>query len=125
MSRKPPPFPSVTEQMKAWSAALADEIATWPQATTKSFFGFTALYRDQIFGLLPRTRSLHSVNSIAFKIENPSSPVRRRSKSHPPLSTTEIQKARWNGWVLHMRRQGSNAGKGAPRRQLPEPNHPL
>lgn len=82
--------------MKAWSSALADEIATWPQVTTKSFFGFTALYRkDRIFGLLPRTRALHSANSIAFKIENASPAMRKRLESHPRLGTAEIQKARW------------------------------
>jgi len=82
--------------MKAWSSALADEVATWPQVEARSFFGFTALYRQQkIFGLLPRTRALHAANCIAFKIENPSPAVRKRLDSCSQLGSMEMHKARW------------------------------
>jgi hypothetical protein len=63
-------LPLVTEQMKAWSAALAAELRDWPLVSQKSFFGFTALYRGRkIFGLLPRTRSIFQGNAVAFRFD--------------------------------------------------------
>src|SRR5260221_6647070 len=48
-----PQLPKVSEQMKAWSSALEAEVADWPHASTRSFFGFTAVYRkDKIFAAL-------------------------------------------------------------------------
>jgi hypothetical protein len=41
------PLPPVSEQMKAWSAALTGELRDWPQITLKPFFGFTALYHSK------------------------------------------------------------------------------
>jgi len=67
---QPAKLPPVTEQMKAWSAALAAELRGWPRVTQKSFFGFTALYRGRTrFGLLPRTRSLFKGNAVAFRLD--------------------------------------------------------
>ncbi len=40
-----PSLPNVSEQMKAWPAALANEISGWPQVASRAFFGLTALYR--------------------------------------------------------------------------------
>ena len=81
-------LPPVSEQMKAWSTALAAELREWPQVTQKSFFGFTALYRSKtMFGLLPRTRSIFKGNAvgIAPNSENPSDRV----------SAFDKDKARW------------------------------
>jgi hypothetical protein len=72
MKGKParPKLPKASEEMKAWSGALAAEVAGWPQVTTRAFFGFTALYRrDRIFALLPRTRAMATPNSLAFKLD--------------------------------------------------------
>lgn len=61
-------FLPISDQMKAWSSALAAEFQDWPQVTQKSFFGFTALYRGKtIFGLLPRTKSVFRPNAVAFR----------------------------------------------------------
>ena len=66
-----PPSVVVSEQMKAWSTALAAELNEWPQVTLKTFFGFTALYRGKtMFGLLPRTRSVFKGNAVAFRINS-------------------------------------------------------
>jgi hypothetical protein len=90
-----------SEQMKAWSAALAAEVAEWPKVDARVFFGFTALYRgDFIFGLLPRTRSMWSTNSIGFKLENPTSRVSRGLEQDPRVSPTRMQKARWFAFAL-------------------------
>ena len=52
-----PKLPKISEEMKAWSAALAGEVGEWPHVSTRSFFGFTALYRkDKMFAALPRCR---------------------------------------------------------------------
>ena len=95
-SRKHPKFPAVSEQMKAWSAALADELNDWPQVTARSFFGFTALYRKEfIFAALPRTRAMETANSLVFKVENPSARLRSRLESDRRIGSMDMQRARW------------------------------
>ena len=89
-------LPLVSEQMKAWSSALADEIAGWPQVATRSFFGFTALYRkDKMFGALPRTRAMQTPNSLVFKLETPAATERGRIEKDPRIGDMQMQKARW------------------------------
>jgi len=91
-----PKLPVVSEQMKAWSAALASEISKWPEVATRSFFGLTALYRnDQIFALLPLTRAMKSANSLAFKLDGQVPPVRRRLDGDSRIGSTQLQRTRW------------------------------
>ena len=98
MTRSPsrPSLPKISEEMKAWSAALSTEVAGWPQVTARAFFGFTALYRrDRIFALLPRTRAMETPNSLAFKLEGPGSQVLSELRHDPRVGSTDMQKARW------------------------------
>jgi len=89
-------MPPISEQMKAWSAALAAEIADWPQVTQKVFFGFTALYRGKtMFGLLPRTRCIETRNAIAFSIDSPKRSVRARLDSDQRIGYIDRNNARW------------------------------
>jgi hypothetical protein len=82
--------------MKAWSAALAAEIADWPNVLTKPFFGFTALYRgDKLFGLLPRTRAMQTANSLVFKLESPGPQASARMQRDSRVGAAVMQKARW------------------------------
>jgi hypothetical protein len=82
--------------MKAWSAALARDVADWPQVTARSFFGLTALYRrERIFALLPRTRAMETPNSIALKLETLSPRVLARLQSDPRFRLTQMHKGRW------------------------------
>lgn len=91
-----PKLPKVSEEMKAWSAALAGEVAGWPRVATRVFFGFTALYRqNRIFAALPRTRGMETANSLAFKLENPTPTMRRRLEKDARVGSTQMQKARW------------------------------
>jgi hypothetical protein len=94
-----PNLPAVSEQMKAWSAALADEVGSWPKVAIRSFrsfFGFAALYRkDMIFALLPRTRGMGTANSLAFKLDPLTSTVRARLGKDPRIRSTQMGKARW------------------------------
>jgi hypothetical protein len=88
--------PLVSEEGKAWAAALAAEVEGWPQVTARAFFGFTALYRRQrIFGLLPRTRGIRTPNSLAFKLESPPPRVLAVLERDPRVGATQMQKARW------------------------------
>jgi hypothetical protein len=69
MARSRPRLEKVTEEMKAWSAMLAGEVAGWPGVNSRPMFGLTALYRnDVIFAVLPKTRGMESGNSLAFRI---------------------------------------------------------
>jgi len=94
-------LPPVSEQMKAWSSALAAEIGDWPHVTTKSFFGFTALYRkDLMFGALPRTRAMQTPNSLVFKLVDASARLGARLESDARVGNMQMEKARWYTFEL-------------------------
>ena len=91
-----PQLPKVSEQMKAWSSALESEVADWPHSTTRSFFGFTAVYRrDKIFAALPRTRAWGTANSLAFKLPTENIVVQSRLEKDPRVGNTLMGKTRW------------------------------
>jgi hypothetical protein len=88
--------PPVSEQMKAWSTALAAELVDWPQVTQKSFFGFTALYRGKkMFALLPRTRSIFKSNAVAFCMDAANRSTRTLLEKDPRISAFDKGKTRW------------------------------
>lgn len=89
-------FQPVSDQMKAWSAALAAEFRDWPKVTQKSFFGFTALYRGKtIFGLLPRTKSVFTPNAVAFRFESLNPAIKALLEKDPRMSAFDKHKNRW------------------------------
>ena len=89
-------MPSISEQMRAWSTALAAEIGDWPQVSLKVFFGFTALYRGKnMFGILPRTRCIETRNAIAFPIDAPKRAVRARLDSDRRIGSIDKNNTRW------------------------------
>ena len=91
-----PKLPKVSDQMKAWSAALGSEVADWPQASSRSFFGFTAVYRkDKIFAALPRTRGWGTANSLAFKLPDASAALQLRLENDSRVGYTLMAKTRW------------------------------
>jgi hypothetical protein len=95
-SKKRQPLLPVSEQMKAWSAALAAELKDWPQITQKPFFGFTALYRGKtMFGLLPRTRSIFKGNAVAFRIEGANRATQAFLKKDPRIAAFDKDNTRW------------------------------
>lgn len=97
MKQSPRPhLPVISDEMKAWSAALSSELTTWPGVRTHPMFGFMALYRGKrIFGILPRTRAMGSPTSLAFKLENASPGLLRRLREDPRISTTVMRASRW------------------------------
>jgi hypothetical protein len=91
-----PKLPKVSEEMKAWSAALLTEVAGWPQVVTRPFFGLTAVYRrSRIFAVLPRTRAFGTANSLGFKLQAPQPRILARVEQDARIAATEMQKARW------------------------------
>jgi hypothetical protein len=82
--------------MKVWAAALATEMAAWPNVSTRPMFGFTAFYRGKrIFAILPRTRGMGSSSSLAFKLVNAGPRLRARVNKDARISTTIMQATRW------------------------------
>lgn len=91
-----PRLPAVSDEMKAWSAALGTEIAGWPRVSCRPMFGFTALYRGKrIFAILPRTRGMETPNSLAFKLEQAGPRVLARLRGESRIQTTVMKASRW------------------------------
>jgi hypothetical protein len=91
-----PRLPKVSEEMKAWSAALAAEVTTWPSVTTRPMFGLTALYRrGKIFAVLPQTRGMESANALALKLGPAGFRVLARAQQDPRIGFTGALKTRW------------------------------
>ena len=87
--------------MIAWSGALAAEMRDWPHITQKSFFGFTALYRDRtMFGLLPRTRSIFKGNAVALRFHDINRATRTRLEKDSRMATFDKNKTRWFNFEL-------------------------
>ena len=98
---KRPRLPAVSDEMKAWSAALATELAGWPGVSSKPMFGFHALYRGkQIFAILPRTRGMDTPNSLAFKLEKAAPRVLERLRGESRIQTTVMRASRWFVFAL-------------------------
>jgi hypothetical protein len=97
-SEKPrrPALPKISEEMKAWSAALTSEVRTWPNVSTRPMFGFTALYlKAKIFAVLPRTRGMESPNALAVKIGPAGTRALARARRDPRIGFTDAGKTRW------------------------------
>jgi hypothetical protein len=95
---KPAPATSetISEEMKAWSEALAAELRDWPNLTQRVFFGFTALYRGKnMFGLLPRTRSIFKGNAVAFRIDGSTRARQLVLKKDPRIDAFDKDKTCW------------------------------
>jgi hypothetical protein len=91
-----PQLQRVSQQMKAWSSALAAEVSEWPKLSAKSFFGFTALRRGEtIFGALPRTRAFSTPNSLAFKLQAAGPALQKRLQSDPRVGIMRRGNSRW------------------------------
>jgi hypothetical protein len=96
LARPRPRLPAVSEQMKAWTAALAADLESWPQLSARPMFGLTAWYRQkQIFAVLPKTRGMDSPNSLAFKLPAANPRLLACLRKDSRIASTEMQAARW------------------------------
>lgn len=108
--RTRPRLMPISDEMKAWSAALAAELTTWPQVNTRPMFGFTAIYRGKrIFALLPRTRGMGSASSLAFKLENAGQRRLTQLLGDKRLSSTIMRATRWFVFELTSNRDLTDA----------------
>jgi hypothetical protein len=107
---KPSKQPPITEEMKAWSTALASETAGWPHISQRPFFGFTALYRgEKIFGMLPRSCNLEAANKIAFKIERISPKNQKSLANDERITSFQMSKNRSPApWFTFLLSSGSD-----------------
>jgi hypothetical protein len=91
-----PRMPVVSEEMKAWAAALEAEVADWPRVSHKPMFGMMALYRgSHIFAILPQTRALGSASSLAFKLEKSKPSTLAAIERESRILTTSMKARRW------------------------------
>jgi hypothetical protein len=94
-------LPAISEEMKAWSAALEAELIEWPRVSGRAMFGFNALYHGKrIFAVLPRTRGVGNSNSLAFKLEGAGPRVLARLIKDPRVKSTMMQARRWFAFEL-------------------------
>lgn len=105
-------FSAASEELQAISAALLAEASTWPQVSSRSMFGGTMLYREQLpFAFLPRTRKMMVQDGIWLKFHI-LTPARRRKLSGDPRILDQVMvhekskpgSVRWMGLVV----QGSS-----------------
>ena len=90
------PLEKISDEMKVWSGLLSEEVAGWPDVSTKPMFGLTALYRGkEIFALLPKTRALGSANAVAFKLVGASAKMMGQLKREVRIQETMLAAAKW------------------------------
>jgi hypothetical protein len=97
-----PRLPKVSEETKAWAAALSAEVTTWPAVTTRPMFGLTALYRKgKIFAVLPRTRGMEAPNALALKLGPAGPRVVARAQRDPRIGFTDALRTHWLTFKLN------------------------
>jgi hypothetical protein len=86
-----------TEEVRRWSALLAEEIVSWPKVSVKHMFGFLSYYRGNVlFAILPRTRGFESGRLLILKFVPMSAKLLHRAQSDPRLGTDTRNPGR--GW---------------------------
>lgn len=96
MPKARPKIARVSEVMKEWASLLETELASWPSVKARSMFGMTALYRGSvIFGVLPRTRSLETQQSVAFKLYRQTPRIRRMLEADPRIRGAGEPGVKW------------------------------
>jgi hypothetical protein len=97
-----PRIAKVSEQMKAWSAMLGQELEKWPAVTSRRMFGMTVFYRDKhIFAALPRTLSFETPNSVAFKLYKTSARTTKLLRSDPSITAPTDREKGWIAFEIH------------------------
>lgn len=91
------PFLPASEELKSLVAAIEREVSSWPQVKFKPMFGMTAIYHgNTIFGLLPKTRSLYSTDSVWMKFGKLTPPIEKKLQREPRILPPRHPKgARW------------------------------
>ena len=91
----------VPEEMKQWSALIAQEVASWPQVEARKMFGMTSFYRrDVIFAAVPTTKAYFSPHSIIFKLQSPTEKQRQRMIADKRVNVSFGIGQKWYGYEL-------------------------
>jgi TfoX/Sxy family transcriptional regulator of competence genes len=100
---KRPKLVRISEEMKQWSDLLGSELSAWPGVKSRPMFGFIGFYRDnKIFAGLPRTRALHTPNSIILRFDPlPPKLLRRAQKDSRISSGKEVPSGAWYAFELN------------------------
>jgi len=100
---KRPKLLRISEEMKQWSAMLEQELSAWPRVSSRPMFGFIGFYRDnKIFAGLPRTRALHTSNSMILKFDSMPPELLRRAQDDSRInSVKQVPGARWYSFDLN------------------------
>lgn len=95
--RARPRMPPISEEMKQWSAMLAQELRGWPQVTSRPMFGMLGFYRrKKIFAALPVTRGIATPNSFIFRFDPMPPELKQRALQEPRIVTEgRAPGARW------------------------------
>ena len=108
--RRGPALIRLTPEMQRWCALLVDELSQWPQVSSKPMFGFISFYRGKtIFAAIPKSRALHTANSIIFKLP-PGSKFRAKVASDPQVLTEFTAGAFANWFPLEIAADSSLRG---------------
>ena len=99
-ARSRPKLTRVSEDMKRIAALLEAELLTWRSVSARPMFGMNGLYRGpRIFAALPRTRTLDTPNSIAFRLLKRSSDITKRMKNDERV-IIPTPEAKWISFVV-------------------------
>lgn len=104
-ARKPPAsprpkLPGASEEIKRFASLLENEILAWPGVNTRPLFGLTGLYHSKkIFAVLPRTRTMETPNSIAFRLPKRSRAITERLKNDERV-VIPTPEAKWISFIV-------------------------
>lgn len=95
-----PSLPRASEEIKRFASLLENEILAWPGVNSRPMFGFTGLYHSKkIFAALPRTRTLETPNSIAFRLPKRSRDITERMKDDRRV-IIPTPEAKWISFIV-------------------------
>ena len=95
-----PKLQRASDEIKQFARLLENEILGWPGVTSRPMFGLTGLYHSKkIFAVLPRTRTMDSPNSIAFRLLKRSSDVTAKMKNDERV-VIPTPEAKWISFVV-------------------------
>ena len=104
-TRKSPASPKpkllrASEEGKRFASLLENEVLAWPGANSRPMFGLTGLYHHKkIFAVLPRTRTMDTPNSIAFRLLKRSGKITERMKKDERV-IIPTPEAKWISFIV-------------------------
>lgn len=100
---KRPMLLRISKEMKQWSDLLENELSAWPGVKSRPMFGFIGFYRgNKILAGLPRTRALHTPNSIILRFDPLPPKLLRHAQEDPRIcSERAVPGAHWYSFELN------------------------